>query len=310
MDTNPGGVHALSFDVEEHFQVAAFWSDERRRKWDSYESRVERNVDKILTLLSLQGIRATFFVLGWVARKQPHLVKAIARQGHEIASHGFGHELITSQEPGQFREDVRKSKDILEDISGTPVHGYRAPSFTITAQTQWALPILVEEGYFYDSSIFPVLHDRYGMPGANPRCHRIETASGPLWEVPPSTIKLGALRLPIAGGGYFRLYPYLILRSLLKRAAAEGHPLIMYLHPWELDPGQPRMEGSLMSRFRHYLNLNKTEERLRQLISDFRFAPIREAVEAVGAFCAAKENLTKAVEGGAGKGLAVGSRNG
>lgn len=310
MDTNPGGVHALSFDVEEHFQVAAFWSDERKRKWDSYESRVERNVDKILTLLSLQGIRATFFVLGWVARKQPHLVKAIARQGHEIASHGFGHELITSQEPGQFREDVRKSKDILEDISGTPVHGYRAPSFTITAQTQWALPILVEEGYFYDSSIFPVLHDRYGMPGANPRCHRIETASGPLWEVPPSTIKLGALRLPIAGGGYFRLYPYVILRSLLKRAAAEGHPLIMYLHPWELDPGQPRMEGSLMSRFRHYLNLNKTEERLRQLISDFRFAPIREAVEAVGSFCAAKENLTKAVESGVGKSLAVGSRNG
>jgi polysaccharide deacetylase family protein (PEP-CTERM system associated) len=291
-----GDVHALSFDVEEHFQVAAFWSDERRRNWESCESRVERNVEKILALLSLHGVRATFFVLGWVALRHPNLVKAIVRQNHEIASHGFGHEMITSQKPGQFREDVRKSKDIIENIAGRAVHGYRAPSFTITAQTQWALQILVEEGYLYDSSIFPVRHDRYGMPGANPFCHRIETEAGCLWEVPPSTLKVGPIRIPIAGGGYFRLFPYPVLRRLLSRAAADGHPLNMYLHPWELDPEQPRMVGSLVSQFRHYLNLRKTEARLHQLLTDFTFATIREAVEAIGTVCDGKDNRIGAVE--------------
>lgn len=299
MNPHPARIHALSFDVEEHFQVAAFWSEERRRGWDHCESRVERNVSKILSLLSLHGIHATFFVLGWVAVKHPNLVKTIASQGHEIASHGYGHEMITSQQPGQFREDVKKSRRILEDIIGRRVHGYRAPSFTITPHTQWALPILAEEGYLYDSSIFPVRHDRYGMPGANPWCHRIETASGPLWEVPPSTIKLGPVRLPIAGGGYFRLYPYQVLRGLLHRAAAQGQPLVMYLHPWELDPDQPRMEGSLVSRFRHYLNLRKTEGRLHQLVQDFRFASLREAIEAVGAACASEETLHPVVSSGA-----------
>ncbi|MGA6826504.1 XrtA system polysaccharide deacetylase [Nitrospira sp. NS4] len=298
MNTDSARVHALSFDVEEHFQVAAFWSEERRRGWDHCESRVEQNVNKILALLSVHGIHATFFLLGWVALKHQSLVTAIARHGHEIASHGFGHEMITTQQPRQFREDVRKSKGILEDIIGKPVHGYRAPSFTITPKTQWALPILVEEGYLYDSSIFPVQHDRYGMPGANPRCHRIETASGPLWEVPPSTVLMGPVRLPIAGGGYFRLYPYPVLRRLLTRAAADGHPLIMYLHPWELDPDQPRMEGSLVSRFRHYLNLRKTEARLHRLVTDFRFTSIREAVEPVGAACASREGLLEPVVGG------------
>ena len=295
MSANSSSTHALSFDVEEHFQVAAFWSEERRRGWDDCESRVEQNVDKILALLSGHGIRATFFVLGWVALKHQGLVKTIAGHGHEIASHGFGHEMIMAQQPSQFREDIRKSKCILEDIAGKPVHGYRAPSFTITPQTQWALPILVEEGYLYDSSIFPVHHDRYGMPGASPWCHRIETASGPLWEVPPSTIQLGPVRLPIAGGGYFRLYPYPVLRGLLSRVAAEGHPLIMYLHPWELDPDQPRMKGSLVSRFRHYLNLKKTEVRLQQLVTDFKFASIREAVELVGQACASREGLRESV---------------
>lgn len=284
-------VHALSFDVEEHFQVAAFWSTTRRRQWDNYESRVERNVEKILSILSVQGVRATFFVLGWVAQKHPELVRTIANDGHEIASHGFGHELITSQTPGLFREDVRNSKDILENIIGGPVHGYRAPSFTITPETKWALPILVEEGYVYDSSIFPIQHDRYGMPGANPWCHLLETPSGALWEVPPSTLRLGPIRLPIAGGGYFRLYPYQILRNLLTRAATEGQPLVMYFHPWELDPDQPRMEGSLVSKFRHYLNLRKTEARLQQLVKDFRFASIREAVDTVGVACADKERV-------------------
>lgn len=300
MSSMRGQVHALSFDVEEHFQVSAFWSDERRSNWESYESRVERNVDKILALLSLHGIHATFFVLGWVALRHPNMIKVIVRQGHEIASHGFGHEMITSQQPGQFREDVRKSKEILENIVGTAIHGYRAPSFTITPQTRWALDVLVEEGYLYDSSIFPVQHDRYGMPGADPYCHRIETESGFLWEAPPSTLKVGPIRVPIAGGGYFRFYPYPVLRRLLSRAAADGHPLIMYLHPWEFDPDQPRMSGSRLSRFRHYLNLEKTETRLCQLVADFRFDTIREAVEAIGTVCRSHERLVGAMESCAG----------
>ncbi len=285
---NQERVHALSFDVEEHFQVSAFWSDERLRNWESYESRVERNVDKILDLLSLHGVRATFFVLGWVALRHPNLVKAIVRQGHEVASHGFGHQMITTQQPSQFREDVKKSKTILEDIVGMSVYGYRAPSFSITPQTRWALPILVEEGYLYDSSMFPVRHDRYGMPEADPYCHRIETESGLLWEVPLSTLKLGPIRLPIAGGGYFRLFPYPVLHRLLNWAAAEGNPLIMYLHPWELDPEQPRMAGSIVSQFRHYLNLRKTEGRLRQLLIDFKFAAIRDVLEPVRQVCNSK----------------------
>ena len=283
--------HVLSFDVEEHFQVAAFWSPLRRQQWDNYESRLEGNVEKILSILSQHGIHATFFVLGWVAQKHQSLVRIIAAQGHEIASHGFGHELITSQTPDFFREDIRKSKFILEDTIGAQVHGYRAPSFTITSETQWALPILVEEGYIYDSSIFPIKHDRYGMPGANPWCHLLETTAGPLWEVPPSTMSAGPVRIPVAGGGYFRLYPYWILRKLLIRTAREGHSLVMYLHPWELDPDQPRMEGSFVSKFRHYLNLHKTEARLQRLVQDFKFTSIREAVDTVGMACANKESL-------------------
>jgi polysaccharide deacetylase family protein (PEP-CTERM system associated) len=282
-------LNALSFDVEEHFQVAAFWSPLRRRDWDTYQSRVEVNVGKILSLLSLHGIHATFFVLGWVAQKHRNVVKTIASEGHEIASHGFEHDVITSQTPAEFREDVRKSKEVLEDIIGRAIHGYRAPSFTITPQTKWALPILVEEGFVYDSSIVPIQHDRYGMPGANPWCHVLETASGPLWEVPPSTMKVGPVRVPVAGGGYFRLYPYIVLRQLLKRTAGEGHPLVMYLHPWELDPCQPRMQGSLLSRFRHYVNLAKTEFRLQQLLTDFAFTSIRGAFKAVDAACAGRE---------------------
>lgn len=250
----------------------------RRRHWDVFESRVERNTDTILNLLDSKQFKATFFVLGWVAERNPELIRNIAAQGHEIASHGYGHELITAQTPDVFREDVRKAKRILEDLTGTPVHGYRAPSFSITAETKWALPVLVEEGYIYDSSVFPVVHDRYGMPGANPQCHQIETASGRLWELPPSTVSVGGIRVPVAGGGYFRLFPYPVLRWMLKRIEAEGQPLVVYLHPWELDPAQPRMQGPLLSRFRHYLNLKKTEERLTALLNDFTFGPLREVV--------------------------------
>jgi polysaccharide deacetylase family protein (PEP-CTERM system associated) len=173
---------------------------------------------------------------------------------------------------------VRRSKAILEDVSGEPVRGYRAPSFTIMEETLWALRILVEEGYAYDSSIFPIWHDRYGIPGANPHYHRLVTSSGPIWEIPPSTAKLGAMRVPVAGGGYFRLWPYGLLRRWLRRIERDGHPLVVYLHPWEIDPDQPRVKGPVLSRCRHYLNLNKTETRLVRLLKDFRFGPVCEAI--------------------------------
>jgi polysaccharide deacetylase family protein (PEP-CTERM system associated) len=270
--------HCLSFDIEEHFQVSAFASPMRRRHWDVYESRVERNTDAILRLLDHRGFKATFFILGWVAERAPHLVRRLAAGGHEIASHGYGHELITAQDPQVFREDIRRAKGILEDLTGSRVYGYRAPSFSITAETKWALPILVEEGYVYDSSVFPILHDRYGMPGANPQCHQIETVSGKLWELPPSTVRMGGFRIPVAGGGYFRLFPYPMLRWMLRRIEAEGQSLVVYLHPWELDPAQPRMQGPWLSRFRHYLNLKKTEGRLTAMLNDFEFGPLQAMI--------------------------------
>jgi polysaccharide deacetylase family protein (PEP-CTERM system associated) len=277
--------HCLSFDIEEHFQVSAFESPMRRRHWEQLESRVEANTEKLLALLADNGVRATFFVLGWVAERHPSLVHRIADGRHEIASHGYGHELITNQTPQAFREDIRKAKCILESLISKPVLGYRAPSFSITKDTMWAVQILVEEGYVYDSSVFPILHDRYGMPSANPEVHQLLTSSGPLWEVPPSTVKCMGVRFPVAGGGYFRLYPYAVLRTLLKRLEGNGSVLVMYMHPWEFDPGQPRMEGSLVSRMRHYLNLNKTESRLRALLQDFAFGPIREVLSPIKNMC-------------------------
>ena len=274
--------HCLSFDIEEHFQVSAFESPLRRRHWESFESRVEKNTKTILSLLAEKKIKATFFVLGWVAERHPSLVRSIAALGHEVASHGYAHELITSQTPTQFRNDIRKSKAILEDLVGKKVFGYRAPSFSITRDSTWALPILVEEGYLYDSSIFPVLHDRYGMPGAKPFVHNLSTGSGNIWEVPPSTVSFMGGRLPIAGGGYFRLIPFPIFLYFLRKVEREGLSLVTYLHPWELDPHQPKMKGPLFSKVRHYLNLHKTQHRLSKLLGIFKFGPICEVIEPVG----------------------------
>jgi polysaccharide deacetylase family protein (PEP-CTERM system associated) len=270
--------HCLTFDIEEHFQVSAFDSLAQRGQWDRLESRVQRNTEKILAILETRKISATFFVLGWVAERHPNLIRALASAGHEVASHGYEHRMVTTQTPDQFREDIRKSKTILENLIGAEVMGYRAPSFTIVKQTQWALQILVEEGYRYDSSIFPIRHDRYGMPGARPYRHRLDTPIGSIWEVPPATVQIARARFPVAGGGYFRFFPYPLLRTLLKWAESEGEPLVIYLHPWELDPQQPRMQGGVISRLRHYLNLEKTEGRLLQLLGDFKFGPIRDAV--------------------------------
>ena len=201
-------VHCLTFDIEEHFQVSRFDSPIRRRHWGSFESRVTPNTCKVLDLLARYQTRATFFVLGWVAERHPGLIKQIAECGHEIASHGYGHELVTAQTPELFRADVRKAKQILEDLTGSPVQGYRAPGFTITRETLWALPILAEEGHTYDSSVVPIRHDHCGVPGSDPWHHLKQTSSGPIWELPPSTVNLGGVRLPIAGGSYFRLLPF------------------------------------------------------------------------------------------------------
>lgn len=273
--------HVLSFDVEEHFQVAAFWSSERRQQWDQLESRVEQNTRRIADILAEYSATATFFILGWVAERHPNLVKDLARQGHEIASHGYGHELISMQTPSQFREDVRRAKKILEDLVGTAVLGYRAPSFSIHAQTAWALPILVEEGYRYDSSIYHKFKAQYDGTASHSSCYQIETTAGSLLEVPPSTLKRGAIHLPVAGGGYFRLLPYSASRMFLQILEKQGVQLVMYLHPWEIDPEQPRMEGPVLSKFRHYLNLNRTESRLLALLKDFSFGSFRDTIRPV-----------------------------
>ncbi|MEC4672910.1 MAG: XrtA system polysaccharide deacetylase [Nitrospirota bacterium] len=275
-------LHCMSIDVEEHFQVAAFDNPARRNQWHSMESRVERNIELILTCLEECQIRSTMFVLGWVGERYPRLVRQMADAGHEIASHGYAHELVTDQTPEQFRLDVQRAKRVLEDVCGQPVIGYRAPTFSIVQNTLWALPILIEEGYAYDSSIFPVYHDQYGIPGANPIPHVRSTQSGPIWEIPPSTCKIGSVRLPVAGGGYFRILPYWLLSLLLRKIESAGQSIIFYLHPWEFDPEQPKMTGSLSSRLRHYWNLDKTEKRYKRLIRDFRFAPIREALPMIG----------------------------
>jgi polysaccharide deacetylase family protein (PEP-CTERM system associated) len=272
-------MHCLTFDIEEHFQVSAFESPERRGEWSELESRVERNTHKILELLVSREVKATFFVLGWIAERHCGLVRAIVKEGHEIASHGYDHKMISSQSQEEFREDIRKTKGLLEDMSGTAILGYRAPSFSITTDTLWALAILAEEGYIYDSSIFPIMHDRYGIPGAKPVFHLLTTNAGPLWEVPPATASIVGIRIPIAGGGYFRLYPYALVRYFLKKGEDEGQTHVMYIHPWELDPEQPRMKGSLFSRFRHYVNLHKTHQKLSSLMEDFDFGPISSVLD-------------------------------
>jgi polysaccharide deacetylase family protein (PEP-CTERM system associated) len=274
-------LHALTIDVEDYYHVSAFKSVVSYGDWGRYESRVEKNTRKLLEILAAENTKATFFILGWVAERHRDLVKSIQAEGHEVASHGYNHEMLTQMKPEQFREDIRRAKSVLENITGSPVLGYRAPSFTIMRDTIWALGILAEEGFVYDSSIFPILHDRYGMPSADPCCHSLPTPAGPIWEVPPSTTLFVGVRVPIAGGGYFRLFPYWMLRRLLHKVADEGHPLVMYFHPWEIDPQQPRIPGPLLTMLRHYVNLDKAERRFIQLIKDFRFGSICEVIEPI-----------------------------
>jgi len=275
-------LNALSFDVEDYFQVAALASAVGRSSWESTPRRVERNTGLLLEILASSNTRATFFFLGWVAEREPQLVRRVAAAGHEIACHGYSHRLVYQQTPEEFREETLRSKALLEDQAQVPVLGYRAASYSITRRSLWALDALVEAGFVYDSSIFPVRHDLYGIPEAPRAPHLIRRDSGRLVEFPPSTAQLPGMRLPVAGGGYFRIFPYGITRWAVRRVNAEGLPFIFYLHPWEVDPGQPRVRVGWRSRFRHYTNLDRCEARLRRLLTDFRFVSARESLEAQG----------------------------
>jgi polysaccharide deacetylase family protein (PEP-CTERM system associated) len=280
-------LNALSIDVEDYFQVTAFERCVRRDQWDNYSLRVERNTLRILDMLDEYEVKATFFVLGWVAERCSRLVCAIAGRGHEIACHGYGHELVYHIGPERFREDVRRAKAVLEDISGEKVFGYRAPSYSITGKSLWALDILVEEGFSYDSSIFPIVHDIYGIPGGKRFLHDIETHQGMIREFPISTFPLRLGRwhnqLPIAGGGYLRLLPVsLVCRAINYINSKERQPTVVYFHPWEIDPDQPRIHCGLKSRFRHYLNLHKMEAKVRYLLDNIRFSTMQETCGLTG----------------------------
>jgi polysaccharide deacetylase family protein (PEP-CTERM system associated) len=277
-----GVVNAMSVDVEDYFQVNAFDAVVPRARWDSLESRVCGNTERLLAMFDSAGVTATFFVLGWVAERFPSLVTAIAAHGHEIASHGYAHRLIYDQTPAAFRDDVRRAKDLLETAAGVHVDGYRAPSYSVTTQTLWSLDVLIEEGYRYDASIFPIKHDRYGIPSAPRHPYVLTRDGGSLVEAPASTVRCAGVNLPIAGGGYFRILPYAWTRWGMRRLnQREGRPAIFYLHPWEIDPSQPRFEAGWLSRFRHYRNLDQTEPRLQQLLQDFRFSTVRRILAAV-----------------------------
>lgn len=273
--------NALTVDVEDYFQVAAFARQIDPATWDQIPLRVERNTQHLLDLFAEQGVYATFFVLGWVAERCPGLVRTITERGHEVACHGYSHQLIYGQTPAVFHEETVRAKACLEDQAQRPVLGYRAASYSITQRSLWALDVLTELGFAYDSSIFPIHHDRYGIPGSPRWPYRLTTPNGgSLLEFPPSTFSLLGYRLPVAGGGYFRLYPYGLTHFALAQInRMEGRPFIFYLHPWEIDPDQPRIRAGWLSTFRHYTNLNRCEARLRQLLQDFRFTTVRDVLK-------------------------------
>ena len=279
--TAAGSVNAMTIDVEDYFHVSAFDGLLPRHAWKTLESRVVGNTDRLLDLLADRRIQGTFFVLGWVARRHGDLVRRIAAAGHEIASHGYGHRLVYDQTPAAFRADVRRAKALLEDATGARVDGYRAPSYSIVPRSLWALDVLLEEGYRYDASIFPIRHDRYGIPVSARQPYLIERPTGSIVEAPASTARVGPWNLPVAGGGYFRILPYAWTRWGITRVnTRERRPVIFYLHPWEIDPGQPRLRAGLLSRFRHYRNLEQTEARLERLLRDFAWGPLRALLPA------------------------------
>ncbi|HEY9230238.1 MAG TPA: XrtA system polysaccharide deacetylase [Gemmatimonadaceae bacterium] len=279
MSASAAGIrHHFTVDVEEYFQVSALEPFVARSDWERIDSRLRIGMRWLLDHMAERNARGTFFTLGWIAKYHPDVVREIAAGGHEVASHGWGHERITTLTPEQFRVSVRDSKHVLEDLAGAPVLGYRAPSFSIVRGREWALDILAEEGYRYDSSLVPVRRPGYGFAGGARHPHRLETRSGVLDELPPATVQFGPAVLPAGGGAYFRLFPYSFVRAGLKAAEQRGVPGTFYIHPWELDPDQPRLPVPLRTRIRHYGGLGRTIPRLRRLFAEFRFQPIAETL--------------------------------
>lgn len=266
----PALTNALTIDVEDYFQVSAFAPYIRRDDWDARECRVEHNVDRLLQLLDAHHTQATFFTLGWVAQRYPALVRRIVAGGHELASHGYDHERASDLDRAALHADLDRAKKLLEDIAGVAVRGYRAPSFSIGHGNLWAFDTLAETGHAYSSSLYPIRHDHYGMPDAPRFAHRRNNG---LLEVPVTTVRLGQRNLPSSGGGWFRLFPYPVTRWMIQRVNREDRQAaVFYMHPWEIDPGQPRIPGiDAKTRFRHYVNIGRTEQRLAQLLQDFRW---------------------------------------
>jgi len=274
-------IDAVSVDLEDYFQVEAFASRISRSRWSSFPSRVRQNTDRTLKLLDRSQCRATFFVLGWVAEREPALVRGLAQAGHEIACHSHLHRPLHTLTPAEFRDDLRRSRDVIENAAQTRVVGFRAPTFSITRKSLWALEILAEEGFAYDSSIFPIRHDLYGMPEAPRWAHRRVLPSGQgIWEIPPSTVRIGKMNVPFGGGGYLRLLPMSFTRWAIRTThRREQQPVVVYFHPWELDPDQPRLAGNWKSRLRHYTGLQGTEDRLQEILSRGRFQPLISLVQ-------------------------------
>lgn len=276
-------VNGMSIDVEDYFQVSAFDRVVSRDDWHRLESRVVANTESLLEIFAAANVHATFFFLGWVAEKFPALARRVASAGHEIASHGYNHQLVYTLNPEAFRDDVRSARRLLEDLTGRQVRGYRAPSFSVTRQSLWALDVLIEEGYEYDTSIFPVHHDRYGIADAPRHAHVIDRPSGSIVEMPGSTVRIGGMNVPIAGGGYFRLLPYAwTRRGIAQVNRSEGRPVVFYLHPWEIDPEQPRFRVPAATRIRHYTGLRLTQRRLTRLLEQFRFDTVERILASEG----------------------------
>jgi polysaccharide deacetylase family protein (PEP-CTERM system associated) len=266
----PRPVNALTIDVEDYFQVSALAQHFPRAHWDGVPCRVERNVERILELLAAAGARATFFTLGWIAQRYPSMVRRMAAQGHEIASHGFAHERVTALDPHAFLADLTRARSVLQDATGTPILGYRAPSFSISRANPWAFDCIAQAGHRYSSSVYPVRHDHYGVPDAPRFAYRVRRD---LLEIPITTARVLRANLPAGGGGYFRLLPYPVSHWLIRRVnRVDRQPAVFYFHPWEIDPHQPRVTGAgVRARFRHYVNLHRTEARLQRLLSDLHW---------------------------------------
>lgn len=278
-------INALTVDVEDYYQVGVFQKRLDRAEWPSFESRVERNTEQLLEWFGQRGARATFFTLGGIAERHPGLVRRIASAGHEVGSHGFDHEPVHRMTPEAFREDARKTRLVLEDLSGSAVLGFRAPSFSITTKTLWALDAILDAGYAYDSSIFPIRRPDYGIPGARREPHAMPTPSGrTIAELPLTVASFLGKAIPVSGGGYFRMFPFAVTRWGFAKANREGRPAVFYLHPWEIDAAQPdlRHKTGAVGAFRHYVGLKGAARKLEQLLATFTFAPAREILASAG----------------------------